>query len=117
MKLRFAVTTLVVLALCYIGAGAPPVALLFKPAVISDGLTLKAITYHWTNPFDRAMPEAELLASRFYVLVFAAVSVLAAISVLKANRDARSFAFALGWSVVILVVLVCAQTQAFYTVS
>jgi hypothetical protein len=50
------------------------------------------------------------------VLVFAAVSVLAAISVLKANRDAKSFTFALGWSVVLLVILVCAQTQAFYTV-
>ncbi|WP_149029684.1 hypothetical protein [Paraburkholderia fungorum] len=90
--------------------------MLLKPAVISDGLTLKAITYHWTNRFDQAMPEAELLASRFYVLVFAAVSVLAAISALKANRDAKSFAFAMGWSVVVLVVLVCAQTQAFYTV-
>ena len=116
MKLRFAAATLAVLALCYLGAGAPALALLLKPAVISDGLTLKAITYHWTNRFDQAMPEAELLASRFYVLVFAAVSVLAAISALKANRDAKSFAFALGWSVVVLVVLVCAQTQAFYSV-
>ncbi|MBK3738157.1 hypothetical protein G3A39_02905 [Paraburkholderia aspalathi] len=105
-----------VLALCYLGAGAPPVALLLKPAVISDGLVLKAITYHWANRFDRTLPEAELLASRFYVLAFAAVSVLAAISVLKANRNAQSFAFALGWSVVVLVVLVCAQTHAFYTV-
>jgi hypothetical protein len=116
MRLKFAAATLVVLAVCYLGAGAPSLALLFKPAVISDGLTLKAITYHWANRFDRAMPEAELLASRFYVLVFAAVSALAAISVLKANRDAKSFAFAFGWSVVVLVVLVYAQAQAFYTV-
>lgn len=116
MRMRFAVATLAVLAMCYLGAGAPALALLLKPAVISDGLTLKAITYHWANRFDRAIPEAELLASRFYVLVIAAVSVLASISVLKANRDAKSFRFALGWSVVVLVVLVCAQTQAFYTV-
>jgi malonyl CoA-acyl carrier protein transacylase len=116
MKLRIAAATLAVLALCYLGAGAPTVALLLKPAAISDGLTLKAITYHWANRFDRALPDAELLASRFYVLVFAAVTVLAAISALKADRDAKSFAFALGWSIVVLVVLVCAQTQAFYTV-
>lgn len=116
MRLKFAVATLVALALCYLGAGAPPIALLFKPAVIADGLALKAITYHWANRLDRAAPEAELLASRFYVLLFASISLAAAFLALKAHRDAKRFAVALGWSVVILVVLVFAQTQAFYTV-
>ena len=116
MRLKFAVATLAALALCYLGAGAPAVALLLKPAVISDGLALKAITYHWANRFDRATPVDELLASRFYVLVFAAISVAAGFFALRANRDAKSFAFALGWSIAVLAVLIFAQTQAFYTV-
>lgn len=116
MRLRFAVAVLVVLALCYLGAGTPAIALLLKPAVISDGLTLKAITWHWANRFDQAAPETELLASRFYVLVFAAINAFAAFFALKANRDTKSFALALIWAVVVLAVLIGAQAQAFYTV-
>jgi hypothetical protein len=116
MRLRLIVMAFVVLALCYFGAGAPAIALLLKPAVIGDGLALKSITYHWANRADRAIPETELLASRFYVLLLAAISVVAAVSALKADRDARRFAFALGWSVVIFGILFYAQMQAFYTV-
>ncbi|WP_114811876.1 hypothetical protein [Paraburkholderia kururiensis] len=116
MRLRFIAVALVVLALCYFGAGAPAMTLLLKPAIVGDGLALKSITYHWANRADRAIPETELLASRFYVLLFAAVTVGAALSALKADRDIRRFAFAFGWSIVLFGILVYAQMQAFYTV-
>lgn len=115
MRLKWVVVILLALTLCYLGAGAPAAHLLLKPAVISDGLTLKAITYHWTNRFDREIPEAELLASRFYVLLLATVSALAALSVLGAHRNAKHFTAALGCALALLVILVCAQTQALYT--
>jgi hypothetical protein len=116
MRLKFVAVIVVVLALCYLGAGAPAIALLLTLSVVFDGLTLKAITYHWANRFDRAVPETELLASRFYVLLFAAISALAALSAPRANRDTKSFAFALGWSVLVLVLLLNAQMQAIYRV-
>ncbi|KAG8150907.1 hypothetical protein [Burkholderia catarinensis] len=116
MKLKFVAVAFLVLILCYLGAGAPASHLLLKPAVITDGLTLKAITYHWTNRFDREVPAAELLASRFYVLVLAAISAFAALSALKANRSASSFNVALGCAIALLVILIYAQTQAYYTV-
>ncbi|WP_322082899.1 hypothetical protein [Burkholderia sp. BCC1972] len=115
MRLKFVAVTLLVLALCYLGAGMPAAHLLLKPAVISDGLTLKAITYHWTDRFDRALPEAELLASRFYVLLLAALGAFSAMSALKADRNTKSFIFALGCAITLFVIFLCAQTQAYYT--
>ncbi|MBR8186100.1 hypothetical protein [Burkholderia ambifaria] len=77
---------------------------------------MKPITYHWANRLDRAIPEAELWASRFYVLVLAAISLAASGLVFRGARDGKGFAFVLGWSVALLVILLYAQTQAFYTV-
>ncbi|AIT21085.1 putative membrane protein [Burkholderia thailandensis E254] len=116
MKLRLTVAVLAALVLCYVAAGTPSIGLLFKPSVIGEGLALKPITYHWANRLDRAIPEAELLASRFYVLVLAVVSLAASGLVLRGSRDGKGFAFVLGWSVALLVILLYAQTQAFYTV-
>lgn len=75
MKIGPSIVVLTVLAACYIAAGSPAIGLLFKPSIIGDALALKPITYHWANRADRAIPEAELLASRFYVLILAVVSV------------------------------------------
>ncbi|KVC15043.1 hypothetical protein [Burkholderia diffusa] len=116
MKLRLTIAVLAALMLCYVVAGAPSIGLLFKPSVIGEGLALKPITYHWANRLDRAIPEAELLASRFYVLVLAAISLAASGLVFRGARTGKSFAFVLGWSVALLVILLYAQTQAFYTV-
>ncbi|WP_175696347.1 hypothetical protein [Burkholderia ambifaria] len=116
MRLRITIAVLAALVLCYVAAGAPSIGLLFKPSVIGGGLALKPITYHWANRLDRAIPEAELLASRFYVLVLAAISLAASGLVFRGARDGKGFAFVLGWSVALLVILLYAQTQAFYTV-
>jgi hypothetical protein len=94
----------------------PPIALLFKPAVFVDGFTLNAITYHWANSADRALPGAELLASRFYVLLLAAASALAAFCALRADRDSKSYRFALAWSAIVVVVMFVGQARAFYTI-
>ncbi len=77
---------------------------------------MKPITYHWANRLDRAIPEAELLASRFYVLMLAAISLAASGLVFRGAHDGKRFAFALGWSIALLVILLYAQTEAFYTV-
>jgi hypothetical protein len=116
MKLKSALVILATVALCYVGAGAPPIALLFKPAVLVDGFTLNAITYHWANSADRALPVADLLASRFYVLLLAAVTAFAAFCALKADREVWSYRFALAWSAVIVVAMFVGQARAFYTV-
>ncbi len=116
MRLRITIAVLAALVLCYVAAGAPSIGLLFKPSVIGGGLALKPITYHWANRLDRAIPEAELLASRFYVLVLATISLAASGLVFRGARDGKGFAFVLGWSVALLVILLYAQTQAFYTV-
>lgn len=116
MKLKLAVTVLLALALCYVAAGAPAIGLLLKPSVVGEGLTLKPITYHWVNRFDRVTPEAELLASRFYVLVLAAISLVASAVVFRGNRDGKGFAFVLSWSIALLAILLYAQARAFYTV-
>lgn len=116
MKLRLTLSVLIALVLCYIAAGSPAIGLLFNPSVIGEGLALKPITYHWVNRFDRAIPETELLASRFYVLVLAVISVVASVFVFRGARDGKRFAFVLGWSIALLVILIYAQTQAFYAV-
>ncbi|PMS15255.1 hypothetical protein C0Z18_27585 [Trinickia dabaoshanensis] len=116
MKRWVSIVALVVLVACYIAAGTPAVGLLFKPAVLSDALALKPISYHWTNRLDRTIPEAELMASRFYVLILAAVSAAAGIFAFRANATGRRFAFILSWSIVLLAILVYAQMRAFYTV-
>ena len=105
-----------VVVLCYAGAGAPTLSRLLDPAVIGEGLALKPITYHWVNHVDRAIPEADLFASRFYVLVLAALNAGAARLALDAHRSRKRFAFVLGWALVMLIVLVNAQIQAFYNV-
>jgi hypothetical protein len=116
MRLRITIAVLAALVLCYVAAGAPSIGLLFKPSVIGGGLALKPITYHWANRLDRAIPDAELLASRVYVLVLAAISLAASGLVFRGARTGKGFAFVLGWSVALLVILLYAQTQAFYTV-
>jgi len=116
MKVRATIVALVLLVACYIAAGTPALGLLFKPSVLGDALALKPITYHWANRFDRAIPEAELLASRFYVLILAVVSVAAGISAFRVDATGRRFAFMLSWSIALLALLAYAQTQAFYTV-
>ncbi|HVW51595.1 MAG TPA: hypothetical protein VHC91_14555 [Trinickia sp.] len=116
MKVRLSIVVLVILVGSYIAAGSPAVGLLFKPAVISDAIALKPITYHWANRADRAIPEAELLASRFYVLILAVVSAAAGISAFRTEATGRRFTFVLSWSIVLLAILAYAQMQAFYTV-
>lgn len=116
MKVRLGIVVLVVLVACYIAAGSPAIGLLFKPSVIGDAIALKPITYHWANRADRAIPETELLASRFYVLVLAAISTAAGIVTFQKDGDNGRYAFVLSWSIVLLVVLAYAQMQAFYTV-
>lgn len=116
MKYRTAVFVLVVLAACYIVAGTPAVGLLFKPSVVGDALALKPITYHWANRLDRAIPEADLFASRFYVLIFAVVTAAAGIAALRVDATGRRFTFVLSWSIVLLAIFVYAQMRAFYTV-
>jgi ABC-type Na+ efflux pump permease subunit len=113
---RIAALALAAIALCYVGAGAPALSRLLDPAVIGEGLALKPITYHWVNHADRAIPEADLFASRFYVLVLAAFTSLTALLALDAHRNRGRFAFVLGWAFVMLIVLVNAQIQAFYNV-
>lgn len=115
MKLRVAIVTLIVVA-CYLAAGAPTVGMLFKPAVLGDALALKPITYHWANRLDRSIPEAELLASRFYVLILAVVSAVAGIFAFRVDATRHRFAFVFSWSIVLLAILAYAQMQAFYTV-
>jgi hypothetical protein len=114
---RIAALALAAVVLCYVGAGAPTLSRLLDPAVIGEGLALKPITYHWINHVDRAIPEADLFASRFYVLVLAALTALAALFALDAHRNRRRFAFVLGWAIAMLIVLVNAQIQAFYNVA
>ncbi len=116
MKLGAIIVVLVLLVACYIAAGTPALGLLFKPSVLGDALALKPITYHWANRFDRAIPEAELLASRFYVLILAVVSAAAGVSAFRVDATGRRFAFVLSWSIVLLALLAYAQMQAFYTV-
>jgi hypothetical protein len=116
MKLRATIVALLVLAACYIAAGTPAVGLLFKPSVMGEALALKPITYHWANRLDRAIPEVELLASRFYVLILAVVSAAAGIIAFRTDATGRRFAFVLSWSMVLLAILAYAQMQAFYTV-
>ncbi|OXI85887.1 hypothetical protein CFB50_14730 [Burkholderia sp. AU33423] len=113
---RTAALALAAVALCYTGAGAPTLSRLLDPAVISEGLALKPITYHWLNHVDRAIPEADLFASRFYVLALASLNAMAALFALDAHRSRRRFALVLGWAFVMLIVLVNAQIQAFYNV-
>ncbi|WP_423379729.1 hypothetical protein [Burkholderia sp. LMG 32019] len=113
---RIAALALAAVVLCYAGAGAPTLSRLLDPAVIGEGLALKPITYHWVNRVDRAIPEADLFASRFYVLVLAALNAVAALVALDAHRSRRRLAFLLGWALVMLIVLVNAQVQAFYSV-
>ncbi|KVL00880.1 hypothetical protein WT01_36785 [Burkholderia cepacia] len=113
---RIAALALAAAVLCYAGAGAPTLSRLLAPAVIGEGLALKPITYHWVNRVDRAIPEADLFASRFYVLVLAALNAVAARVALDAHRSRSRFAFLLGWALVMLIVLVNAQVQAFYNV-
>ncbi|MDS0859237.1 hypothetical protein NUV25_16135 [Burkholderia pseudomultivorans] len=116
-KWRIAVVALAVLALCYCAAGTPPASRLLAPSVISAGLALKPITYHWLNRFDRTLPEADLYASRFYVLLLAALNMLACGFALHAHRSAKRFAFVLACALVMLAVLVNAQIHAFYQVA
>ncbi|MCA8155979.1 hypothetical protein DF044_27590 [Burkholderia contaminans] len=113
---RTAALALAAAVLCYAAAGAPTLSRLLDPAVIGEGLALKPITYHWVNHVDRAIPEADLFASRFYVLVLASLNALAALIALGADRSRRRFAFVLGWAFVMLIVFVNAQIQAFYNV-
>jgi uncharacterized membrane protein len=116
MKFWFTIAALVVVVACYIAAGAPSVGLLFEPSVLRDALALKPITYHWANRLDRTIPEAELLASRFYVLVLAGVSAVAGILAFRGDAIERRFSFILSWSIVLLAIFAYAQIQAFYTV-
>lgn len=116
MKLRVTIVALVVIVACYFAAGTPAVGVLFKPAVLADALALKPITYHWANRLDRTTPEAELLASRFYVLILAVVSAMAAIFAFRVDASRHRFAFVFSWSIVLLAILAYAQMQAFYTV-
>jgi len=92
---RHVIVALLVLVACYIAAGLPAVCLLFKPSVIGDALALKPITYHCANRADRAVPEAELLASRFYVLVLAAISAAAGIATFWKDGDDGRYVFIL----------------------
>jgi len=118
MKLRLAIVVpamLAVLVLCYLAAGTPAITLLFKFSVIGQGIALKPITYHWANRIDRTTPVSELLASRFYVLILAAISVVAGGLTIFGKRNDKRFAFALCWAIALLAIMLYAQVRAYYT--
>jgi ABC-type branched-subunit amino acid transport system permease subunit len=117
MRLHNVVVVIAVVILCYIGAGAPSVLLLFKPAVISQALALKPVTWHWLNHVDRAIPIAELLASRFYVLLVAALCAMVAGCAFGVFATKRRFTYMLTMSLAVVVIFVYAQIQAYYTVA
>jgi hypothetical protein len=118
MRLRVvAIFAIVALALCYVGAGVPPIALLLKPSVVSDGLALKFITWHWTNYADRALSKPELIASRFYVLLIAALCILGAWITYWPNVTRKNFFVLLALALGLLCLLVYAQYQAYYLVA
>ncbi|CAH2924656.1 MAG: hypothetical protein CPDRYMAC_2389 [uncultured Paraburkholderia sp.] len=103
--------------LCYLGAGTPSMSLLLRPSVFGQALALKPLTWHWLNHVDRVTPIAELLASRFYVLLFALLCAMAAGCSFGILATKRRFACMLAMSLAILAVVVYAQIQAFYTVA
>ncbi|ASL42748.1 hypothetical protein bAD24_I04605 [Burkholderia sp. AD24] len=117
MRLKTAIAFVVALVLCYIGAGTPPLGLLFKPSVMSDAIALKPITWHWLNQIDRGMPQAELLASRFYVFLIAIICAVVGMISWGAFATKRRFGYMLTMSLAIIAIVVYAQCQAYYTVA
>ena len=115
MNLRLAGIVVVALVLCYVGAGGPALSILASPSVIGEGLALKAITYHELNPADRLIPEAELLASRFYVLVIAALCLAGGFTAFTLKDKSRSFNLLLSMSIGLLAIFVYAGFKAYYT--
>ncbi|MFM0646657.1 hypothetical protein PQR14_20220 [Paraburkholderia bryophila] len=117
MRLKTAIAVIVALVLCYIGAGAPPLWLLFKPSVMSEAIALKPITWHWLNHVDRGTPQTELLASRFYVFLIAIVCAVVGMVSFGAFATKRRFAYMLTMSLAIIAIVVYAQCEAYYTVA
>lgn len=117
MRLKIVVVAIAVLALCYVGAGAPSLLLLLKPAVIGEALALKPLTWHWLNHVDRAIPQAELLASRFYILLLAFLCVMLAGLSFGVIASRRRFTYMLSMSLALVAIVVYAQLQAYYTVA
>ncbi|WP_126284339.1 hypothetical protein [Burkholderia stagnalis] len=111
---RVAILTIGALALCYVGAGAPPVELLFKPSVLPDGLALKSGTWHYRNHEDHAGPAAEFLASRFYTLLIAALCGTCGVAVIRAEVSWKRLAFFIAVAIALQLVFYYAQMRAFY---
>lgn len=115
MKTRAMLCGIATLGLCYIISGLPELTDLIKPAVIWQGMALKSITYHWENYSDRLIPARELLASRFYVLIIAAVSFSAGIISVRSCGSSREIIFLMAIGIGLLILLVYAQSESFYT--
>lgn len=116
LKSRLIIIAAIALTLGYVGAGAPSVFLLLKPSVIEEGIALKAITYHGANPADSRIPQADLAASRFYVLLIALASLFAGVVAFRPRMSKANFLALLGVAASLLLIFVYAQFQAFYTV-
>lgn len=115
MMLRRITTTVVLaLLLCYIGAGAPPLDLLLKPAVMLDGLALKAGTWHYANHEDRMAPIADMLASRFYTLMLAVLCGMCGLAVIRVELTWKRLAFFLVIVLALQSVFYYAQVRAYY---
>lgn len=81
-----------------------------------NALALKALTWHWANYADRALPETEVLASRFYVLLFAGFCVYCARSTSRQRTSWVGILRLTVLAVVVLFILAYAETQADYAI-
>lgn len=106
---------MVLVVLCYLGAGSPSVRRLLSIDVLSYAIALRPLTYHWANHSDRSLSESDIPASRFYVLVLATLCLVAGVIAVAPSRP-RRFAYLMAMSVVLFVVFVFAECQAYYTV-
>ncbi|WP_423382615.1 hypothetical protein [Burkholderia sp. LMG 32019] len=115
MKLKQTATiTFLVLAACYIGAGAPRLNLLFKSSVVLDGLALKAGTWHYENRVDRMAPVADLLASRFYTFMLAFLCGVCGLAVVRVEMTWTRLALFVAVVIGLQFVFYYAQVRAFY---
>ncbi|KVP19130.1 hypothetical protein BGV67_10910 [Burkholderia ubonensis] len=115
MKLKqIAIVVLLALVLCYIGAGAPSMELLFKPSVVLDGLALKAGTWHYANRVDRMAPIADMLASRFYTLMLAVLCCVCGLAVVRIELTWKRLAFFVAIVLALQFVFYYAQVRAYY---
>ncbi|OMG71892.1 hypothetical protein [Burkholderia ubonensis] len=115
MKLKeVTIAMVVVLVACYIGAGAPPLELLIKPSVVLDGLALKSGTWHYGNREDYAVPASEILASRFYTLIIAALCAVCGMAVGRVKVTWKRLACFVAVAVALQFVFYYAQMRAFY---